>query len=107
VDLETLASSLPDYAKDRKLNLSSVLRQAELTPQQTWGTAVCSVMVARNACLLETIEREACKHLTPEALLSGNPKYPTIPARLRVQVIRGHQERPGGFRTVVPGRFRH
>ena len=40
--IEQLLESCPDYAKDMKLNLGSVLRQSELTEQQTWGTAVCS-----------------------------------------------------------------
>ena len=30
----------PDYARDLKINLQNVLKQPELTEQQTWGTAV-------------------------------------------------------------------
>ncbi len=68
MNLETLLSGLPDYAKDLKLNLSSVLRQTELTNQQLWGTAVCSAIASRNRELLEAIQAEAVKQLSPEAL---------------------------------------
>jgi alkyl hydroperoxide reductase subunit D len=118
MSLEQLAALCPDYAKDLKLNLSSVLNQAELTPQQTWGTAVASAMAARNPQLLAAIVGEAGKVLSPEAMnaaraaaavmgmnnifyrfrhLSGNEKYATIPARLRMQVIRSHGGDPVDF----------
>ena len=34
MSLETLLAGIPDYAKDLRLNLTSVLRQTELTEQQ-------------------------------------------------------------------------
>lgn len=109
--MEQLLESCPDYAKDLKLNLGSVLRQPELTEQQAWGTAVCSAIASRNPRLTETILAEAATHLNPQALyaakaaaavmgmnnifyrfrhLSSNPKYGAMPARLRMQVIRTH-----------------
>ncbi|MFN7998900.1 MAG: carboxymuconolactone decarboxylase family protein [Bryobacteraceae bacterium] len=118
MELEKLLESCPDYAKDLKLNLSSVLRQVELTDQQIWGTAVCSAIAARNTEITEVILGEAEKHLTPQALngakagaavmgmnnvfyrfrhLSGNAKYSEIPARLRMQVIRSHGADPVDF----------
>lgn len=116
--METLLTSIPDYAKDLKLNLSAVLKQAELTEQQTWGTAVASAIAVRNASLTRSILAEAQLHLTPEALsaaksaaaimgmnnihyrfhhLSGNDAYSSIPARLRMQVIRTHGADPLDF----------
>jgi alkyl hydroperoxide reductase subunit D len=111
VTLEQLLETVPPYAKDLKLNLSSLLRQIELTPQQLWGTAVASALAVRNPRLTEAIENEAKTHLTPIALdaaksaaaimgmnnvyyrflhLTDNPKYATIPARLRMNVVRTH-----------------
>ena len=116
--LEQLLEACPDYAKDLKLNLSSVLRQAELTEQQTWGTAVCSAIAARNSRLTGAVLAEASVRLDAPALfaaqaaaaimgmnnvfyrfrhLSGNPKYATIPARLRMQAIRTHGSDPVDF----------
>ena len=109
--LEQLLDSLPEYAKDLRINMGSVLRQTELTEQQAWGTAVCCAIASRNAGLLEAILGEASGHLSEQALfaakgaaaimgmnnifyrfrhLSGNEKYATMPARLRMQIIARH-----------------
>lgn len=116
--METFLESIPEYAKDLKLNLGSVLRQTELTEQQAWGTAVCSAVASRNARLLEAILAEAAGHLSEQAVfaakaaaavmgmnnifyrfrhLSSNPKYGEMPARLRMQVIRTHGSDPVDF----------
>lgn len=109
--LEILLESIPNWAKDLKLNLSSVLRQTELTPQQLWGTAVASAIASRQHDVLQAITSEARKNLTDAALdaartagalmgmnnvyyrflhLTSNEKYGTMPARLRMQGIRSH-----------------
>lgn len=109
--LEAYVDTLPGYARDLKLNLSSVLRQTELTSQQLWGTAVASAVASRNRELLRALEQEAQRHLSPEALkatktaaalmgmtniyyrfqhLAANPKYATIPSHLRMQGKKNH-----------------
>ena len=116
--MESLNSLFPDYARDLKLNLQNVLKQAELTAQQTWGTAVATAIAAREPQLLRAIVAEAAQHLPPEAMngakaaaavmgmnniyyrfqhLSGNERYAQIPARLRMQVIRSHGSDPVDF----------
>jgi alkyl hydroperoxide reductase subunit D len=116
--LEQLSNSLPDYARDLKLNLGSVLRQTELTEQQTWGTAVACAIAARNLPLVETTVAEAALHLSEPALNAAksaaaimgmnnvfyrfrhfvnNEKYAAIPARLRMQAIRNHGADPVDF----------
>jgi len=116
--MEKLYDLFPDYARDLKLNLQNVLKQAELTEQQTWGTAVASAVAARNPQLIGAVLAEASQHLTPEAMnaakaaaavmgmnniyyrfqhLSGNDRYGQIPARLRMQVIRSHGSDPVDF----------
>jgi lipoyl-dependent peroxiredoxin subunit D len=118
MDLESLLAAVPDYAKDLRLNLSSVLRQNELTPQQAWGTAVACAMATRNSKLKEALVGEAGQHVSSETMyaakaaaaimgmnnvyyrflhMAGNPKYATIPARLRMQVIRTHGGDPVDF----------
>lgn len=118
MSLETLLAGVPDYAKDLRLNLSSVLRQTELTEQQGWGTAVAVAIASRNPDLTAAIAAEAAQHLSPEAMraakaaaavmgmnnvyyrflhLTTNEKYRTIPARLRMQVIRSHGGDPVDF----------
>jgi alkyl hydroperoxide reductase subunit D len=109
--LDALAERIPQYAKDLRLNLSSVLRQSELTEQQLWGTAVASAIAARNTDTLEAVMADAAAHLSPQALdaarsaaaimgmnnvyyrflhITPNEKYTTIPARLRMNAIRSH-----------------
>lgn len=116
--LNELLDTVPAYAKDLKLNLSSLLQQQELTEQQIWGTAVASTIASRNSELLEAVLSEAAKHLSPQALeaaksaaavmgmnnvyyrfqhLAKNPKYATLPARLRMNVLRTHGIDPVDF----------
>ena len=118
MELEQLLELVPEYAKDLKLNLGSVLRQTELTERQAWGTAVCSAIASRSSRVLEGVLAEAAKHLDQTALnaaksaaaimgmnnifyrfrhLSSNEKYATMPARLRMQVIGRHGSDPVDF----------
>ena len=112
MSLDTLIEGLPGYAKDLKLNYSTLVRQnSELTPQQLWGTLVASAIATRNAELTAAALEEGAKHLSEQALeaakgaaaimgmnniyyrflhLSSNEKYGTLPARLRMNVLRTH-----------------
>jgi alkyl hydroperoxide reductase subunit D len=116
--LESLLEKVPPYAKDLKLNMTSLLRQTELTEQQIWGTAVSCAIAARNPELLQALETEAKQRLSTQAMdaaklagalmgmnnvyyrflhLTPNPKYATIPARLRMNGIRSHGIEPADF----------
>jgi alkyl hydroperoxide reductase subunit D len=116
--LEELSNQIPEYAKDMRVNLSNVLQQTELNPQQIWGTAVACAMASHNMDVIEAILGEAPKHLTPVAFsaaktaaalmgmnniyyrfqhLVGKEKYREIPARLRMQGIRTHGSDPVDF----------
>jgi alkyl hydroperoxide reductase subunit D len=118
MSLEQLLDTLPEYAKDLKLNMGSVMRQPELTEQQAWGVAVSCAIASRNSALLESIVEEASKRLNEQAMfaakgaaaimgmsnvfyrfrhLSGNQKYSTMPARLRMQIIAKHGSDPVDF----------
>lgn len=111
MNLEHLMDTVPAYAKDLKLNLSSVMQQPDLTPQQAWGSALACAIAARNPQLLAAISAQAATVLTPEVMeaakaaaaimgmnnvfyrfhhLTTNEKYSTMPARLRMNVLRTH-----------------
>ena len=122
MSLEQLLNSLPDYARDIKINMSSVLRQTELTEQQTWGTAVACAMAARNLELMAALTAEAAPRLNAQAMqaakaaaaimgmnnvfyrfrhfAAANEKYAAIPARLRMQAIRSHGSDPVDFELL-------
>lgn len=117
--LEELIGGLPAYAKDLKLNYSSLVKQnTELTPQQLWGTVVVAAIATRNAELTTEVIAEAEGILSPAALeaaksaaaimgmnnvyyrfqhLTTNEKYATLPARLRMNALRGHSVEPVDF----------
>jgi alkyl hydroperoxide reductase subunit D len=65
--VETLKNSLPDYAKDLKLNLSSVVRSTVLSEQQLWGTLLASAAATRSATTLRELAGEAAGTLSAEA----------------------------------------
>lgn len=112
MSFDQLIDSLPDYAKDLKLNYSSLVRQnSELTSQQLWGTVVAGAIATRNADLTAAALEEGAKRLSAQALdaakaaasvmgmnniyyrflhLTSNEKYATMPARLRMNVMRTH-----------------
>lgn len=112
IDIDTLIDGLPVYAKDLKLNYSTLVRQnTELTEQQLWGTVVASAIATRSTELTDVALAEGVKHLSPEALeaaksaaavmamnniyyrflhLASNEKYGTLPAKLRMNGLRNH-----------------
>jgi lipoyl-dependent peroxiredoxin subunit D len=57
--LNALAETIPDAAKDIRLNLSSVLQGGALSPAQRWGVAIASAIAARYPRLLQAVQAEA------------------------------------------------
>ena len=111
MDLTSIKNLIPDYAKDLRLNLSSVLTEdgaPGLTQKQIFATALASSLAARNATLLREMEALAAEVLEPADVqaaraaaaimgmnnvyyrfthLVGNDEYGKLPARLRMNVI--------------------
>ncbi len=106
--IDAIRDALPDYAKDLKLNLSSLLADTVLTEQQRWGVLLATALAARNAPLVAAVSAEAVQRLSPAAVaaakaaasimamnniyyrfthLASDPDYTTMPARLRMNVI--------------------
>ena len=108
MSLKEFADTLPDYAKDLRLNMSSLLNEQGVTPQQKYGLLVSCAHAVGHGALITAAEAEAAQHLTPEAMnaakaaasimamnnvyyrfvhLASNKEYGTLPARLRMNVI--------------------
>jgi alkyl hydroperoxide reductase subunit D len=106
--VETLKNRIPAFAKDAKLNLSSMLGDETLPAQQRYGLFLASAIATRNRDVVHAFEALAQQHLTPAALdaaraaatvmamnnvyyrfvhLASNKAYETKPARLRMNVI--------------------
>ena len=109
--LESIRDSIPDYARDLRLNLGSVLTPAGapgLSEKQIWGVAVAAAIASRNVGFAKQIEALATEKLD-EAYLTASraaaaimgmnnvyyrflhlveePEYAQMPARLRMNVI--------------------
>lgn len=108
MSIDALKDRLPDYAKDLKLNLSSLASETALTEQQRAGAFIASALAARNAETTAAITAAFAGQLSPEALAAAKaaaaimgmnnvyyrfthlvaaPDYRTMPARLRMNVI--------------------
>lgn len=106
--IDTIKNALPEYAKDIKLNISSLVNEESLTTQQLWGCFVACAMTGANETVLQSVLAEASQHLSAEAMvaaksasaimamnnvyykfvgMSANSEYKTMPAKLRMNVI--------------------
>jgi len=109
--MDMLKDRIPDYARDLRLNISSVLTPQGapgLSEAQLWMTALASAIASRNAELTRTVEAEATPRLTQTAAnaarsaaaimgmnnvyyrflhLVEDEEYAKLPARLRMNVI--------------------
>ncbi len=110
--LESVQAALPEYAKDLKLNLSSLAREDKLDDQKKWGTFLASAYALGASSLLAPFEKAAQDVLSREAIegaktaaammgmtniyyrfthLVGHGDYTSLPAGLRMNAI----ARPG------------
>ncbi|MDY3126731.1 MAG: carboxymuconolactone decarboxylase family protein [Corynebacterium sp.] len=68
MSIDNLKSALPEYAKDQKLNLGTLVRSTELSEEQLWGSLVAAAAASRNDTVLSEILAEAKEHLSAEAV---------------------------------------
>ena len=55
MSIDAIKEALPDYAKDLKLNLGSIVRSTELTEQQLWGALVATAAATKSEQLLREV----------------------------------------------------
>jgi alkyl hydroperoxide reductase subunit D len=109
MSLDSLRESIPAYAKDLSLNLSSLAAETQLSDQQKWGAFVASAHAVGVGPVIKAVEASAREAgLSEEALTAAksaaaimgmnnvyyralhllkNQEYRTLPARLRMNVI--------------------
>jgi alkyl hydroperoxide reductase subunit D len=106
--LKQFADALPDYAKDLRLNLSSLLNDQALGDQRKYGLLLACAHGTGYKPIVAAAEAEAGGRLSEPAAnaaraaaavmamnnvyyrfvhLASNPEYGTLPARLRMNVI--------------------
>ena len=112
-NLEELKSQLPDYAKDVKINLQTLLNQENqvLAANQTFGLALACAYVLKEKTLIRVLENEAQNILSEAEMkavktastlmamnniyyrflhLSEDKEYSQMPAGLRMRGILDH-----------------
>jgi alkyl hydroperoxide reductase subunit D len=67
VALDELKAALPEYAKDLKLNLGSVVGNSDLPAQQLWGTVLACAIASRSERVLAELEPQAKAELSEAA----------------------------------------
>jgi lipoyl-dependent peroxiredoxin subunit D len=108
MSLDALRETLPAYAKDLSLNLSTLAQETTLEEQQKWGTFLACAHAVGVPAVVQAMEAEAAAKLSPEAAqaaraaaaimgmnnvyyralhLMHNAEYRTIPAKLRMNVL--------------------
>ena len=68
MSIDNLKSSMPEYAKDQKLNLGTLTRSTELNEEQLWGSLLAAAAATSNDTVLSEIMEEAKEHLSDEAV---------------------------------------
>lgn len=100
-----LKDQIPDFAKDVRFNLTSMMADETLSPQHKYGLFLASAITTRSPIVTAAMESAAGVVMTPAAVeaaksaasvmamnnvyyrfihLASNPEYKTMPARLRM-----------------------
>ena len=108
MSLKEFSDTLPDYAKDLRLNVGSLLNDQTLGDQRKYGLILACAHGSGHRPLVAAAEAEVEGKLSPEAAnaaraaaavmamnnvyyrfvhLASNPVYGTLPAKLRMNVI--------------------
>jgi alkyl hydroperoxide reductase subunit D len=114
--VEGLRDAIPEAARDLRLNLSAVLAESSLGPQQRWGVAAACAIASRNTRLREAVLADAravagdavVEDAVAAAAIMGmnnvlyrfrhlieKPSYGDRPARLRMNRL----VKPAGSKT--------
>lgn len=108
MSLKAIADALPDFAKDIRLNVSSLLNDQTLGDQRKYGLLLACAHGTGHKPVVDAAEAECEGKLSPEAAnaaraaaavmamnnvyyrfthLAGNKEYANMPARLRMNII--------------------
>ncbi|MGE5156649.1 MAG: carboxymuconolactone decarboxylase family protein [Gemmatimonas sp.] len=108
MSIEQLKGQIPDFAKDVRLNLTSMAADETLSPPTKYGLLLATAIATRNSTVIAAMESAAAEVLAPAAIaaakaaaalmamnnvyyrfihLASNPEYRAMPARLRMNAI--------------------
>lgn len=105
MSIDQSKEQIPDFARDVRLNLTSMMGDETLSPQSKYGLLLASAVATRNPNVTAAMETAAAVVMTSAAAeagksaasvmamnnvyyrfvhLASNPEYKTMPARLRM-----------------------
>jgi alkyl hydroperoxide reductase subunit D len=109
MSLDALRESLPPYAKDLSLNLSSLASETVLNEQQKWGCFVAAAYAVGTPAVVQAVNAAAAEAGFSEDAATGakaaaaimgmnnvyyralhlmhNAEYRTLPAKLRMNIL--------------------
>jgi lipoyl-dependent peroxiredoxin subunit D len=111
MSLKQFVDALPDYAKDLRLNASSILNDQSLSEERKAGLLLACAHGSGYRPLVEAVEAEVAGKLSEQFAnaargaaaimamnnvyyrfvhLVANPEYGTMPAKLRMNLIASH-----------------
>lgn len=99
MSIDALKNQIPDYAKDIKLNLSSLSREEALSSQQLWGTFLSCALATGNAEVIRQIEEEALDNLSAAAVDAA--KYAALAILLFSDAISASKVAATAFTTAA------
>jgi alkyl hydroperoxide reductase subunit D len=106
--MEALKNSLPEHARDLKLNLAALAAETVLDEEKKAGTFIASAIASRNAEVIRAVREEFGPRMVPEALraaqaaaavmamnniyyrfthLVESEEYARLPAKLRMNAM--------------------
>lgn len=109
--LDALRATIPDHAKDIRLNLGSLASETVLSERQKWGTFLACALATGSAPVIRALEAEAAARLAPDEIaavntaaaimamnnvyyrslhLMENAEYRSLRAGLRMNGLAGH-----------------
>lgn len=109
MNIETLKNSLPDFAKDLKLNISNLEAIDQLNKEQVYGSMLAAALAAANPKVIEAISADAKEHCSEANMIAAkaanslmamtnvyyraihfieDKDYSTLPANLRMNFMR-------------------
>lgn len=68
MSIDQLKDQIPDFARDVRPNLTSMMVDDTLSPQSKYGLLLASVIATRNPVVIAAMESTASRVMTPTAV---------------------------------------
>jgi alkyl hydroperoxide reductase subunit D len=102
MSLEALRETIPDHARDIRINLSQILNDALLGNQQKWGAILAAANATGFAPLIRAASADAEAKLSPEAMTAAKSAA-ALMAMTNVYYRAAHAMKDADYATMRTG----